>query len=247
MRVRQIALVAEQLEPARAQFFKLLGLTDDFADAGVAEFGLENSVMSIGDTFLEIVAPTQPGTTAGRLLERRGGDGGYMVLLQVDEIAAFQEHTDALKVRKVWEVDMPEAKAFHIHPRDIGGAIVSLDQMTPPESWRWAGPNWEERKATNVGHINSVTIQAADPEAMAARWSEVLKAPREKDYLKLDKSTVIFVPALDGRGDGVSALGFANCDLPALQVASEELGLAWQDNCVSMGGVQLQFSDGALG
>ena len=247
MRVRQIALVAEQLKPARAQFFKLLGLSDDFADTGVAEFGLENSVMSVGDTFLEIVAPTQPGTTAGRLLERRGGDGGYMVLLQVDELAPFQEHIHALQVRKVWEVDMPETKAFHIHPRDIGGAIVSLDQMTPPESWRWAGPNWEERKAANVGHINSVTIQAADPAAMAARWSEVLRVPVVGDHLQLNKSRVVFVPAVDDRGDGVSAMGFADCDLSALRLAAEELGLEWQDNCVFMGGVQLQFSDGALG
>jgi hypothetical protein len=62
MRLRQIALVAGQLESARSQFFTLLGIDDDFADLGVSEFGLENSVMAIGDTFLEIVVPTQPGT-----------------------------------------------------------------------------------------------------------------------------------------------------------------------------------------
>lgn len=242
MRVRQIAVVAEQLEPARTRFFKLLGLTDDFVDKGVAEFGLENSVMAIGDTFLEIVAPTQPGTTAGRLLERRKGDGGYMVILQVDELSGFHEHVEALKIRKVWEVDLPEAKAFHMHPKDMGAAIVSLDQMTPPESWRWAGPNWESRKATNVGFIESVVVQSEDPDALAARWGEVLKVPVDGDQLNLEGSRILFAPVLDGRGDGVAAIHFADCDLKALKTASDELGLNWHNNQVEMGGVQLQFS-----
>ena len=30
-------------------------------------------------------------------------------------------------------------------PRDVGGAIVSLDRPLPPASWRWAGPGWEEK------------------------------------------------------------------------------------------------------
>lgn len=243
MRVRQIALVAEHLEPSKSQFFKLLGLTDDFADKGVAEFGLENSVMAIGDTFLEIVAPTQPGTTAGRLLDRRGGDGGYMVILQVDDLSGYHEHIAALKVRKVWEVDMPETKAFHMHPRDLGGAIVSLDQMTPPESWRWAGPNWEGRKASHAGRIDGVTVQAEDPAAMASRWAEVLKAPLEGEQLHLKGSTIKFVPVIDDRGAGVSAISFAGCDLKMLKLASAELALSWHDNQVELGGVQLQFSN----
>ncbi|MFT7243653.1 MAG: hypothetical protein ACI82A_000998 [Candidatus Azotimanducaceae bacterium] len=242
MRVRQIALVAEQLESTRAQFFQLLGLEDDFADKGVAEFGLENSVMAIGDTYLEIVVPTQPGTTAGRLLERRGGDGGYMVILQVDELAPYHEHLNALKVRKVWEADLPEVKAFHMHPRDIGGAIVSMDQMTPPESWKWAGPNWQDRKASNVGYIDGVVLQAADPDAMAVRWSDVLKVPLTDRRLAMAGSWVVFKEANDGRGDGVSGLSFAGCDLTVVKNAAESLGLKWQDNSVEMAGVHLQFS-----
>ena len=73
MRLRQVAFVAENLMQVREELFQLLGLSEDYADPGVGEFGLENSVMTIGDTFLEVVSPTQTGTTAGRLLERRQG------------------------------------------------------------------------------------------------------------------------------------------------------------------------------
>lgn len=241
IRLRQVALVAGQLESARSQFFKLLGLESDFADVGVGEFGLENSVMALGDTFLEIVAPTQPATTAGRLLERRGGDGGYMVLLQVGSIDEYREHTEALKVRKVWEVDLPEAKAFHIHPRDIGGAIVSLDEMDPAESWKWAGPDWQARKAKYVGCIDGVTVQAEDPSQMASRWGEILKVQPEGSELHLDDSHIFFKEASDGRGDGVSALSFKDCDVTALQKVCAEMNIEWQDGSVHFGGVGLQF------
>ena len=72
MRLRQIALVAHDLEKARADIVAVLGLGPDYADPGVAHFGLENAVWPIGDTFLEVVSPKQAGTTAGRLLLRFG-------------------------------------------------------------------------------------------------------------------------------------------------------------------------------
>ena len=87
MRLRQVALVAKELAPTRDVLFRLLGLSEDFADPIVSQFGLRNSVVPIGDTFLEVVSPVEEGTTAGRLLERRSGDGGYMILLQVDDIS----------------------------------------------------------------------------------------------------------------------------------------------------------------
>ena len=64
MKLRQIALVARELGPVREAFFAVLGLNADFNDPGVAKFGLENSVMALGDTFLEVVAPVEENTTA---------------------------------------------------------------------------------------------------------------------------------------------------------------------------------------
>src|SRR3984885_7922975 len=88
MRLRQIALVAKDLAAARADICAVLGIDYAFDDPGVGKYGLRNAVFPIGDTFLEVVSPKQTGTTAGRLLEKRGGDGGYMVILQVDDLAA---------------------------------------------------------------------------------------------------------------------------------------------------------------
>jgi len=65
----------------------------------VGQFGLTNAVFAVGDTFVEVVAPARPDTTAGRYLERRGGDGRYMAIFQVPDLAAARRRLASLGVR----------------------------------------------------------------------------------------------------------------------------------------------------
>jgi hypothetical protein len=246
MRLRQVALVASELAPVREDIFTLLGIEADYDDKGVGEFGLCNSVMSMGDTFLEVVSPIREGSTAGRLLERRGGDGGYMVLAQVDEIDEVSQRADELHIRKIWEIERDEVKAFHVHPKDIGAAIVSFDEMIPPEAWTWGGPVWQKQTARNVGNITACDLQSADPEALADRWSSMfsrsLITNNEKITMKLDDDSQInFLKAEDDRGDGVCGLEFAVLDADLIRQAAGLLHLTWHDNEVMLCGTRFRF------
>ena len=75
LRLRQIALVAEKLEPALDDLRSVLGLEVCYRDPGVERFGLENALLPVGNQFLEVVAPIRPDAAGGRDRERRGGDG----------------------------------------------------------------------------------------------------------------------------------------------------------------------------
>jgi hypothetical protein len=212
MRLRQIALVANELEPVVQDLCAVLGIEECFRDPGVAEFGLHNALMAIGTSFLEVVSPTKEGTTAGRLLQRRSGDGGYMVIVQSDDPVADRKRVDALGIRVVWQVKVPGAQAIHLHPRDVGAAIVSLDAMDPVESWRWAGPEWQKHVRTDVTQaLVGAEVQGADPAALAERWGQVFarKPVARADgtsELALDEGVLRFVPERDGRGEGVSGI-----------------------------------------
>ena len=192
-RLRQAVLVARELEPVSRRLRSELGLGEPFADPGVGAFGLHNAVYAIGDTFLEVVSPTQPDTAAGRYLDRNG-DGGYMVIFQLADLDAARERTAGMGMRVVWQLDLPDISGTHLHPADTGGAIVSLDRADPPGSWRWGGPDWTEREGTGApGQLRGVTIAVADPTATAARWGELLGVePRFATQLDLDGGYVAF-------------------------------------------------------
>ena len=240
MRLRQIALVAEKLEPAVADLCSVLGVEVCFRDPGVAEFGLVNALMPVGDTFLEVVSPKQPDTTAGRLLARRGGDGGYMVILQTDDLRAARRRAAEHGVRIVWEIALPDVETVHLHPRDIGGAIVSLDEPRPPESWRWGGPDWQRHvRRETVSRIAGATLEASDPEAMAARWQAVLGLPRRSSAeLALQGGGLRFVPA-GARGEGLLGIEIETPDRARVLRAARERGLDVSGDTVLVCGTQV--------
>ncbi len=177
IRLRQAVLVTRDLDGVADALRRELGLLAPYdADPYAGTFGVENRVFALGDQFLEVLTPVAEGTTAGRRLDR-GGDGGYMLLFQVDDIAAARERAADAGVRIVWSMDLPEISSLHLHPADLGGTIVALDRPEPPGSWHWAGPDWTGKAGTGApGRLIGVTLEVGDPDAVARRWSQVLGA-----------------------------------------------------------------------
>ncbi|MEY2627598.1 MAG: hypothetical protein RJB08_1357 [Actinomycetota bacterium] len=174
IRLRQIALVAHDLDAATAEARRNLAVDVCFRDPGVGEFGLRNALFRIGDQFLEIVSPQTDGTTAGRLLEKLGGDCGYMALFEVDDLDERMAHLTALGVRAVWSGDFRQIRGRHLHPKDTGGTLVSFDQPDIPGAWHWGGPDWRSHAPSTVAaSIASVTISSALPDRCRSRWTEI--------------------------------------------------------------------------
>ena len=247
MRIRQVALVARELEPVVADLCAVLGIDVGFRDPGVAEFGLTNAVLPVGTTFLEVVSPVRTDAAAARFLDRHGGDGGYMVLVQTDDLAADQRRLASLGVRIVWQVALDDIAAVHLHPRDVGGAIVSFDEPRPPASWRWGGPGWEAKVRTDVVRdLVGITIEATNPAALAARWSAVLGVPApdrrgdDEIVVALDASEIRFVRS--DRGDRVAAVRIAAVDGPRAVEAARSRGLRTEGRSVWIGGVRFELA-----
>jgi hypothetical protein len=207
VRLRQAVLVADELEPVAAELRAGLGLGQPFRDPGVAQFGLNNTVFALGDCFLEVVSPARPDTAAGRYLARRGGGGGYMVIFDLEDLEEAEARAQQLGIRVIWQIELPDISANHLHPADIGGAIVSLDRSRPPGSWRWGGPEWTGRTGRGApGRLAGITLAVRDPAAVAARWANVLGVPvssREQPALDLDGASVCFSAAEDELAEGL--------------------------------------------
>jgi len=175
-RLRQAVLAARDLDAVAGTLRAELGLGEPYADPGVEHFGLRNAVFTLGDTFLEVISPVRQDTAAGRLLDRRGGDCGYMVMFQLDErISLARDRVRAQGVREVFEVALADIAEVHLHPADMRGAIVSLSRPQPPETWRWGGPEWQRRSVPL--ELAGATIAVADPGVVQERWDAVIGAP----------------------------------------------------------------------
>jgi hypothetical protein len=174
LRLRQAVLAAAELQPVVGRLREELGLGEPFADPGVDAFGLENAVFAIGDCFLEVVSPVRPDTAAGRWLERRGGDCGYMLMFQLDDVDAARERAHSLGVRDVLALDLDDISESHLHPADMRGAIVSISEPKPPQAWRWGGPDWQGRSAP--GALAGAEVAVRDPASVGERWEGVLGA-----------------------------------------------------------------------
>ncbi len=247
MRIRQIVFAAAELNTGATQLGALLGMDAPYRDPGVAEFGLDNAVFVFGDQFVEIVSPTRGGTTAGRLIERRG-DCGYMLILQTDDFDRELARFERLGVRRVWAKDLPDIRATHLHPKDIGGAIVSIDQPTPAASWRWGGPDWKlQSGGAAQQRVVGIRVGADDPVAMAARWAEVLglgapAAHGATQRLLLEGGWIDFEPA-DARGNGIVGFTLAVADRGAVLARARERGLAVACHAVTLLGTRLELRD----
>ena len=232
-------MVSSLRDPIVSDLNKLFGLEVAFNDPGVGHFGLENAVMPLGTDFLEVVSPIEEDTTAGRYLDKRGGDGGYMVIIQVDDFDRSKSLVNDYKIGIVWDTDLPEAKAIHLHPKQMGGAIVSLDWMNPKESWKWAGPEWNNHITDDIKGIDGIEIQASNPEEMFNRWKDILDVSNINEFEKkiyLDNTWIGFIDE-DDRGPGISAFSLIANNKELLMNKAKEHGFLREDNIV-VGGVK---------
>ena len=211
MRLRQVALAAGDLDATVAQLSAALGIRVAFNDPSVAVFGLRNAVLPVGDTFLEVVSPAQADAAAARYIARRGGDCGYMVMVQSEDTDLDRRRAAEIGVRIAWSIDLDDIRGTHLHPRDLGGALLSLDAAMPPQSWRWAGPGWERAAHTGVvRELAAVDMACADPATVAGRWAALLGRTVERGdgdtfRIPLDRGSLRFTPGKPG-ADGVVAV-----------------------------------------
>ena len=251
LRLRQIALVAEKLKPVEEELGDVLGIAVAYRDPGVGNFGLENALLPIGNQLLEVVAPVQENTASGRYLERRGGDGGYMVITQCDDHAPRRARVEALGIRIVNQFETPGFRNMQTHPRDTGGSFFEIDEQLGPRAhdadgpWEPAGPGWHEfRRLERVTGIVAAEVQCDNAARIAARWSEIAEIPLAGDgdpVLPLANADVRFVPCTDGRPEGLGGIDVACADAQAVLAAAEARGIRTGESRVCLCGMRVNL------
>lgn len=224
-RLRQVAVLVHDLEAAIEDAVAVLGVAVAHRDPGSDRYGLANAILPIGDTFLEIATPRLAGTPADRFLRRRGADCGYMVCLQ----------TTAPTEPGSWAARIIEDRAYeggrtwHLHPKDLGGAILSVDACATMDNWHWAGADWRRHAVTEVSTaLVGAEIRGADPKAIARAWATITGGTAVGQdgvwALALEGAQLQFIQSSELEGDGLSGLVVAVRDPEVVLTRAESRG-----------------------
>ena len=128
-KVEHIALAVADLEAAVAHYAEVWGLEVEHRER-VEDQGVEEAMLPLGDSYLQLLGSTGPDTTVGKFLAKRG-EGLHHIAYEVDDLeAALAE----LKDKGVPLIDEAPRKggrghmvAF-VHPRGNHGLLVELIQ-----------------------------------------------------------------------------------------------------------------------
>lgn len=250
LRLRQICLVASELRPAVEDLKAVLGIDECFHDPGVAKYGLENALLPIGRNFMEVVAPVEDGTAAGRYLDRRGGAGGYIVILQCDDVEERRKHVAELGVRIANPMDYGDFLGTQLHPRDTGGCMLEFDRQDGDivdGPWHPAGTTWEGDVRTHMtAAMTGCTLQSPDPETLATAWADILMrpmAPTESSFrIPLDNGFIDFVDPQDDRGEGLIGVTVEAANREAILAAANARRLPSTATSVTICGAHFTLS-----
>jgi hypothetical protein len=248
--LRQIALVAAKLAPAVDDLSAIFGIEPCYIDPAVGQWGLENTLLPVDRKFLEVVAPIKDGTAAGRYIERRQGDGGYMVICQTESRESqlgYRKRAASAGVRVAYEGEHDDFNIMQLHPRDLEAAFFEIDfDVDSDFEGRWGpagGTGWEKHIRTErVRDIAGVELQCADPAAVAEKWASVGELPTEtvdgQPVVRLRNANLRFVPVSDGRGPGLGGVDLVVNDRDAILRDAKARGCYISDKQVDVCGTR---------
>jgi len=148
VRLRQICLVAPTLEPVISDISAIMGLNVCYRDGNVAKYGLENALLPVDTILLEVVAPLEPGTAAGRFLDKTSGRGGYMAIFCCDDPDERGRHAGEMGVRIANVIDHAPYHGVQLHPRDCRAAFIEFNHTAGSDdilgAYPPAGPDWQK-------------------------------------------------------------------------------------------------------
>jgi len=243
-RMRQICLVAPHLEPVVDDIAAIMGLSVCYRDPNVARYGLENALLPVDDILLEVVAPFQDGTAAGRFIEKTGGRGGYMAILSCADPRERQKNADAIGVRTSHVIDRPPYLGVQLHPRDCRAAFIEFNHTADSDNLRGpyppAGPDWHRAIRDDVTlALTEVTLASPDPQGLAAHWSRIIGVPATGADIGLVNCRIRVVK---GESEIMSGLTFRVRDPAAVLRAAQARGYAVQGDTFALGGVDFRIT-----
>lgn len=131
MKINHLAVVVENLDSAMGFWRDALGLELQHTEVNDEE-QVKIGFLTIGESRIELLEPTNPDSGIGKYLAKRGA-GMHHLCVEVKDIDRAMQHLREHHIELINEVPKTNHEGTRycfIHPRSTGGVLVELYQLT---------------------------------------------------------------------------------------------------------------------
>ena len=122
-----VGIAVHDLDHALDEYREKYGITPLYRET-IASQGVEEAMIPLGGSFIQLLQPLGPETPVGRFLARKG-EGVHHLAWTVANINAALEHLKAQGARLVDSEPRPGGggtRIAFVHPRDLAGTLIEL-------------------------------------------------------------------------------------------------------------------------
>ena len=128
-KIEHIAVAVADLDAAVALYRDVWGLDVEHRER-VEDQGVEEAMVRIGESYIQLLGATGPDTTVGRFLERNG-EGLHHIAYEVDDLETSLADLKEQGVRLIDETPRKGGRGHmvaFVHPKGNRGVLVELIQ-----------------------------------------------------------------------------------------------------------------------
>jgi methylmalonyl-CoA/ethylmalonyl-CoA epimerase len=138
-RIHHVAIVVRDIEAALSVYRDLLGLPLELV-LPIGSDGVTIAFLSVGESRIELVQPTDETTGVARFLAAKG-EGFHHLCLEVPDVAAMLDELGAQGVELIDRAPRPgaEGPVAFLHPRATRGVMIELIEAPGGPAWAALG------------------------------------------------------------------------------------------------------------
>jgi len=127
LRINHLGIVSKNPSECTNFFQNILGLKHLETEV-VSEQKVSTEILSIENSLLEILSPTEENSPISTFIEKRGS-GIHHIALEVDDLEEWLTYLKLKKIQLIHETPkqgVQNTKIAFIHPKSTGGILVEL-------------------------------------------------------------------------------------------------------------------------
>ena len=125
-----VGIAVHDLDAALAEYQRLYGVRPIFRETVEAQ-GVEEAMIAVGGSFVQLLEPLGPGTPVAKFLERNGEGLHHVCFAVVDIDAALAHLVDegARLIDETPRVGGRGARVAFVHPKQTTGTLIELIEV----------------------------------------------------------------------------------------------------------------------